>query len=81
MKWIDDAIDSFFTEFGKRASGRTVAILAVILYGGLGLAVPLVLDWPVPWLVSANVIGAGIRGSLDPGLDRSGGSGNLPEGT
>jgi Restriction endonuclease len=57
MKTIDEAIDAFLADFGKRASGRVVAILAVVLYGGLGLALPLLLGWPVPWLVSANITG------------------------
>ncbi len=38
-------------------SGRSVVALTVLLYGGLGLALPLGLGWSVPYLISANVTG------------------------
>lgn len=34
------------------------------VYGGLGLALPLLLGWPVPWLVAANIVGVIIAMSL-----------------
>ncbi len=64
MKALDDAIEGFLVGFAKRASGRVVATVALLLYAGLGLALPLALGWPVTWLVSANVMGTLLAGSL-----------------
>lgn len=50
--------------FAKRASGRTVALVAVLLYAGIGLAVPLVLALPTSWLVSLNIMGTTLAGLL-----------------
>lgn len=50
--------------FAKRASGRTVALVAVLLYAGIGLAVPLLLALPTSWLVSLNIIGTTFAGLL-----------------
>jgi hypothetical protein len=43
--------------FGARASGRAVAVVAVLLYGGFGLALPLLAGWSTLWLVLANLLG------------------------
>lgn len=51
--WLDRAITVVVT----RASGRTVAILSLALYPGVGLALPLVLGWSVPNLIAANLAG------------------------
>lgn len=64
MKTLDDAIERFLVGFAKRASGRVIAVVALFLYAGLGLALPLALGWPVSWLVSANITGTALAGSL-----------------
>ncbi len=57
MSRIDDAIERAFLTFAKRASGRVAMAVAVTLYAGLGLVLPLSLGWSVSWLVSANIFG------------------------
>lgn len=64
MKSVDDAVERIFFGFAKRASDRVVAAVALLLYAGLGLVVPLALGWSIPWLVSANVIGTSLAGSV-----------------
>lgn len=64
MKALEDAIDRFFIGFAKRASDPVVVAVALLLYGGIGLALPLALGWPIPWLVSANLVGTMLAGSL-----------------
>ncbi len=48
--------------FVKRASGRAVAAVCVLLYAGLGLTLPLALGLPTSWLVSLNVLGTTLAG-------------------
>jgi len=50
-----------------RRSGRTVAAVALLLYPGAGLAVPLLLRWSVPGLVEANVMGTMLAGVVSIG--------------
>lgn len=64
MSQLDDAIERLLFGFARRASGRAVSVVAVVLYAGIGLALPLVLGWPVSWLVSANVFGTMLAGIL-----------------
>jgi len=64
MKRLDDAIERLLVGFATRASGRLLAIVALLLYAGLGLALPLLLGWPVTWLVSANIVGTAFAASL-----------------
>jgi hypothetical protein len=64
MKRFDDAIERMFFAFAKRASGRTVAVVALLLYAGIGLALPLALGWSKSWLVSANIFGTTFAGVL-----------------
>lgn len=64
MKAIDDALYRFLLGFAERASGRVLAAIALALYAGLGLALPLALGWPVTWLVSANIVGTALAGTL-----------------
>jgi Restriction endonuclease len=54
----EDRYDRLILWIVKRVPGRAVAILAAISYFGFGLALPLVLDWPKIWLVSANLWGS-----------------------
>lgn len=64
MKKADDLFDRLLLEIASRASGRSITIIAVGLYAGIGLALPLLLDWPKSWLVSANVVGTLLAGLL-----------------
>jgi HJR/Mrr/RecB family endonuclease len=48
----------------SRASERGILLIALALYGGIGLALPLGLGWSVWWLVSANVFGTMLAGVL-----------------
>jgi restriction system protein len=45
-----------------RQPGRVVGVLAATTYGGVGLAIPLALNWSVSWLVAANMIGTTFAG-------------------
>ena len=40
-----------------RVSGRTIVVISLAFYPGLGLGLPLLLGWSTSWLVSANVAG------------------------
>ncbi len=61
---LDDALERLLWAVAKRSSGRSITALALILYAGFGLAVPLIFGWPVPWLVSANIVGTAFAGTL-----------------
>ena len=60
----EDRYDRLILWIVKRVPGRAVAILAVTSYAGLGLALPLLLDWQKLWLVSANLWGTLVAASL-----------------
>ena len=54
--WFDRAMAWYVTKF----SGRVVAITAVLLYPILGLLVPVVLGWPMVWLINVNLVGVSL---------------------
>ena len=54
---IDELLERLILGVATRASGRSVVLIDLVLYAGVGLLLPLALDWPVPYLISANVIG------------------------
>lgn len=56
----EDWLDRLLVAIAKRSSGRVIFLLAVASYAGIGLALPLALGWSVPWLVSANLLGASL---------------------
>ena len=56
MNRLDESFERLLWAIGRQ-SGRLVGLLAVLTYGGIGLAVPLLFHWSVSWLVAANVIG------------------------
>lgn len=64
MGWFDRAYERLLVGVARRSSGRVVTFIAAVLYGGVGLALPLTLGWPVSWLVWANVTGAGLAWTL-----------------
>lgn len=57
MRKIDQFIDRILSVIAHRTSGRALFALIVLVYGGVGLALPLVLAWPTQSLVSLNIIG------------------------
>lgn len=56
VRKFDEAYERLLVAIATRASGRGILVLAVLLYGGIGLALPLTLGWTVAWLVSVNII-------------------------
>jgi hypothetical protein len=67
LKAIDRLGDRFvewLILFAARTDGRLVAVLAVIAYAGIGLAIPLGLGLSVVWVVAANLWGTFIAGVL-----------------
>jgi hypothetical protein len=56
----ENALDRLVLGFVGRVSGMAVALLALALYAGLGLALPLSLGWDTWYLIEANVIGTGL---------------------
>lgn len=66
MGAIERLVERFFETviFGYVAHlpGRLVAFIAVFLYAGIGLAVPLGLGWSVPYLIDANFLGTTLAG-------------------
>lgn len=64
VRRIDDAIERVLVAVATRASGRLIAAIAVFLYAGIGLALPLVLHLSVAWLISTNLIGTSLAGTL-----------------
>jgi hypothetical protein len=54
---VEDAFERLVVAVARRASERQIFLLAGLLYGGIGLAIPLLARWPVPWLVLTNVVG------------------------
>ena len=56
MKWFDDATERLFWFVAKNASGRGIVALMAVIYGGLGLALPILTRMSTAWLVSLNVI-------------------------
>jgi hypothetical protein len=64
MSKLDDRIERLLVGFAARATGRVIVAVAVLLYGGIGLALPLAFGWSVSWLVSANVTGTLLAGAL-----------------
>jgi hypothetical protein len=60
----EDRYDRLILWVVKRVPGRAIAVLALASYAGVGLAVPLILDWSKLWLIAANLWGTLIAASL-----------------
>ena len=60
---LDAVLDRLILAVATR-SGRTAGIVALVVYLGLGLALPLGLAWPVIDLVAANVLATTLAGSM-----------------
>lgn len=60
MSKLEDTVDSWFWWIARRASGRTIAVIAGFFYVGIGLLLPIALGWSIPWLVLANLVGTSI---------------------
>jgi hypothetical protein len=54
MEWF---VERLIFGFVAHLPARIVATIALLLYAGVGLALPLGLGWSVVYLVDANVIG------------------------
>ena len=54
----DDVFERAVLGVISRVSGRTVAVIALLFYPGIGLILPLALHWSVVDLVEANAVGA-----------------------
>lgn len=54
---MSDPLERLVDSFVVRAPGWLVGSTAVVLYAGVGLALPLALDWPKVFLVEANAVG------------------------
>ena len=61
MSKLDDLFERILMAVA-RSSGYTVAALALLFYGGGGLALPLALDWSALNLVAANFLGTMLAG-------------------
>ena len=57
MSQPEDIFDRALLALVARVSGRAVAVIALILYPGLGLIVPVLSGMSTSWLVSVNVMG------------------------
>lgn len=62
MSKPDEFLERILMAVVTRISGRALMALAFLLYAGGGLALPLALDWPVPGLVVANLLGTMLAG-------------------
>jgi HJR/Mrr/RecB family endonuclease len=60
----DGRYDRLILWIVKNVPGRGVLLLAAISYLGVGLALPLLLDWSKIWLISANLWGTLFAASL-----------------
>jgi len=58
----DELFERILWAVVTRISGRTTAALALLLYAGGGLAMPLALDWSVLGLIIANIVGTMLAG-------------------
>jgi HJR/Mrr/RecB family endonuclease len=64
---LNDLFERAVLGLVSRVSGRTVAVLAVLLYPGIGLVLPLALHWSTGQLVEANVLGTVLAGVVSLG--------------
>lgn len=60
----EDRIDRLLMWVVTHVPPRGIAVIAAVLYFGLGLAVPVVLGVPTLWLVGLNFMGTVFAGSL-----------------
>jgi restriction system protein len=60
----DDRLERLLVAVASKGSDGSLVTLAMALYGGIGLALPILLSWSIPWLVAANVTGAMLAMSL-----------------
>ena len=67
MSRVDDWIERGIFAFVRRVSGRSVGIASLIFYPGLGLLLPVALDWPQSWLISTNLAGVTVAALLSIG--------------
>jgi hypothetical protein len=56
LESVADSLDRCATTFARRFSGWWVATVALVMYPGLGLALPLALGWSMRALVEVNAV-------------------------
>jgi len=61
---LDDLYERAVMGLVTRVPGPLVALIAMLFYPGIGLLVPVALNWPLAWLVDANVIGVSLAASI-----------------
>lgn len=61
---LDDLLERLILGVATRVSGRAAAVIALCLYAGVGLLLPLSLHWSVLWLVSLNVMGTSFAAAV-----------------
>jgi hypothetical protein len=54
---LEGFLDRALLALVTRVSGRSVALISLALYPGLGLVLPLALNWSIPSLIGANLAG------------------------
>ncbi len=64
---LDRFFDRALLALVARGSGRTVALVSLVLYPGVGLALPLALSWSIPNLMAANLIGVTLAATVSLG--------------
>jgi hypothetical protein len=67
VAWLTDLFERAVLGLVTRVSGRTVVVLAILLYPGAGLVLPLALHWSAGQLVEANVLGTTLAGVISLG--------------
>jgi hypothetical protein len=61
---IEDAYERLLIRLAETLSERQMVAVAVFMYGGIGLLLPLAARWSVLWLVLANITGTMLAGTL-----------------
>ena len=64
MPRLDDLLERILRDIAGRISGRALTVLALVLYTGGGLALPLALNWSVLGIVAANFFWTMLAGLL-----------------
>lgn len=65
--WDDRLYEFLIHSLVTRVPGRGLAVIVALLYGGLGLALPVLLGWTVPWLIAANIVGVSFAFAITSG--------------
>lgn len=61
---VDDLYERVLVGIAEHSSGKAILAIAIVLYGGLGLAFPLALGWSTAGLVAMNITGTLLAGTM-----------------